>query len=201
MPRWWTTLLLLCALIVPDARAQRLADRAFPSVGGRSPGNSELNNAPSNLAPSNLAPSHGAPNDGAQSDGASSRIALAGKSSLVQGRATHPAWLAAGGLLGAALVGAGGAWTGVQITEDDCEDCFLVGGAYGLAAGVSTGIPLGVHFANHGRGDLLASLGASLALGGLGLGVAHLTNEEGVMLAVPLLQIASSILIERRGRP
>lgn len=193
---WWTTLLLLCALIVPEARAQRIADRAFPSVLDHSPGNVALNNAPN---PGAL--SHGAPSRLALSNGAPSRIALAGQTATGQDRATHPAWLAAGGLLSAALVGAGGAWTGVQITEDDCEDCFLVGGAYGLLAGVSTGIPLGVHFTNRGRGDLLASLGASLALGGLGLGVAHLTHEEGVMLAVPVLQIVSSILIERRAGP
>lgn len=111
----------------------------------------------------------------------------------------HPAWLAAGGLLGAVAVGVGGAWTGVQITEDDCEDCFLVGGAYGLVAGVSVGGPLGVHLANDRRGNLLTSLGASLALGGLGLGIAHLTHEEGVMFAVPVLQIAGAILVERRA--
>lgn len=189
MLRWWMTLLLLSTLIVPDAGAQRLADRHFPSVGD-GPG-----------AIGGGTPAGGSSAGGSPSAGLSSHVASTRASTVDQPQRTHTAWLAAGGLLGAALVGAGGAWTGVQITEDDCEDCFLVGGAYGLVAGVSTGVPLGVHFANRGRGDLLASLGASLALGGLGLGIAHLTDEEGVMFAVPVLQIASSILIERRAGP
>ena len=73
-----------------------------------------------------------------------------------------------------------------------------MGPLYGLAAGVSSGIPLGVHFSNGGRGDHLPSLLASLAIGGAGLGLAIAANEPALLLAVPVLQLASAIGIEER---
>ena len=113
----------------------------------------------------------------------------------------HPAWLAVGGVLGGAAGLVGGAYLGARATEAQCEDCFLVGGIYGAVAGGSAGLPLGVHLANGGRGRLLPSLVASLAIGGAGLGLSALTDTYELMIPVPALQLVSSILIERRTTP
>jgi hypothetical protein len=109
----------------------------------------------------------------------------------------HPAVLALGGVLGGAAGLVGGAYLGARATEHRCEDCFLVGGIFGAVAGASTGLPLGVHIANGGRGRLLPSLAASLAIGAAGFGAAVLTNTYEIMIPVPALQLISSILIER----
>jgi hypothetical protein len=87
---------------------------------------------------------------------------------------------------------------GGKLTEHDCEDCGLVGVVYGGIVGGSAFLPLGVHLANGRRGNFGLSLLTSLAIGAAGLGVAYATNEGAVMLPVPVLQIVSSILIERR---
>jgi hypothetical protein len=110
---------------------------------------------------------------------------------------THPGLLALGGVLGGAVGLVGGAYVGARITEDDCEDCFLLGGIRGAIAGGSAGIPLGVHLANGRRGKLLPSLLASLAIGGAGLGAAVLANKYELMIPVPVAQLVASILIER----
>ncbi|MGH7497572.1 MAG: hypothetical protein ACREL3_01840 [Gemmatimonadales bacterium] len=109
----------------------------------------------------------------------------------------HPALLAAGGILGGAVGVFGGALAGAKITQNDCEDCALVGAAYGAVAGGSALLPLGVHLANGRRGKLGPSLLSSLAIGAAGLGVAAASNSVDVMIAVPVLQIISSVLIER----
>jgi hypothetical protein len=106
-------------------------------------------------------------------------------------------WLIGGGLLAGATGGVAVMYTGAMLTANDCEDCAIVGAVYGLVAGVSSGIPLGVHFSNGGRGKLLPSLLASLAIGGAGFGLAMAADEPAVMLAVPVLQLASAIGIER----
>ena len=111
--------------------------------------------------------------------------------------AVHPAGLALGGVLGGAAGLFGGAIVGARITEDDCEDCAFVGGVYGAVVGGSAGLPLGVHATNGGRGRLLPSLLASLAIGGAGLGVAVLADRSEVMIGVPVAQLVTSILIER----
>ena len=111
--------------------------------------------------------------------------------------AVDPVWLALGGVLGGAAGLFGGAIIGSRITQDDCEDCAFVGGVYGAVVGGSAGLPLGVHATNGGRGRLLPSLVASLAIGGAGLGVAVLADRSEVMIAVPVAQLVTSILIER----
>jgi hypothetical protein len=118
-------------------------------------------------------------------------------SAVVVRPSTHPALLAMGGVLGGAAGLVGGAWVGEHFTEDQCDDCGLVGAAYGAVAGVSAGLPLGVHVANGRRGRLLPSLAASFAIAGAGLGAAALTNTYEIMVPVPALQLISSILIER----
>ena len=91
-----------------------------------------------------------------------------------------------------------GALVGARLTEHDCDDCGLVGAVYGAVAGGSALLPLGVHVANHGRGNLGLSLLSSLAIGGVGLALAVESNSAAVLIPVPVLQIVSSILIERK---
>jgi hypothetical protein len=107
-------------------------------------------------------------------------------------------WLIGGGLLAGAAGGVAVMYTGAMLTAKDCEDCAIVGAVYGLVAGVSSGIPVGVHFSHGGRGKLLPSLLASLAIGGAGLGLAIAADQPAVMLAVPVLQLASAFAIERK---
>ncbi len=109
-----------------------------------------------------------------------------------------PVVLALGGVLAGTAGAFGGAWIGNEITKDACEDCFLEGLVYGGVAGGSALLPLGVHLANGHRGNYGASLLASLGIGAVGLGLAAATNEGAFMIPVPVLQLVSSILIERR---
>lgn len=113
-------------------------------------------------------------------------------------RETSPAVMAAGGLLGGVVGVFAGGVAGLRLTEHDCEDCGIVGAVYGAIAGGSALLPLGVHVANRRQGDFGLSLLSSLAIGGAGLALATQTNSAAVMIPVPVLQIVSSILIERR---
>jgi hypothetical protein len=111
--------------------------------------------------------------------------------------ARSPVVLALGGVLAGTAGTFGGAWIGSRFRQDACEDCGLQGLVYGGMAGGSALLPLGVHLANGGRGNYGASLAASLGIGAAGLAVAMATNEGAVLLPVPVLQLVSSILIER----
>lgn len=114
----------------------------------------------------------------------------------------NTAALVLGGVAGAAAGMLVGGVAGVKSYEGHCEDCFLPGLFYGAVAGGSAALPLGVHLANGRRGSYGTSLLASLAIGGAGIGLAAATNEYGVMLAVPVVQLVSAVLIERRtGSP
>ncbi len=110
----------------------------------------------------------------------------------------NPALLATGGVLGGVVGLFAGALAGAKLTEHDCEDCGLVGAVYGAVAGGSALLPLGIHIANHGRGNFGLSLLSSLAIGGLGLALASETNSASLMIPVPIAQIVTSILIERK---
>ena len=111
---------------------------------------------------------------------------------------TDPALMVVGGVVGGAVGFFAGALAGAKLTEHDCEDCAFVGAIYGSVAGGSALLPLGIHVANRGRGNFGMSLLSSLAIGGAGLALASQFDDAGVMIAVPVLQIVSSILIERR---
>jgi hypothetical protein len=111
---------------------------------------------------------------------------------------TNPGLLAAGGVVGAVAGMFAGALVGGKLTENDCEDCGLAGVVYGGIIGGSAGLPFGVHLVNHRQGSFGLSLLSSLAIGGLGLAMAAETNSGAIMLPVPVLQVVSSILIERR---
>ena len=112
-----------------------------------------------------------------------------------------------GMILGGVALGAaglfGGALIGDRFQRFPCEDC-IEGAFYGALAGESLAIPLGVHLADHRRGNLAPALVASLGIGALGLGAAVVTDQWGILLAIPVLQVAASIGIERhtaRVRP
>ena len=113
---------------------------------------------------------------------------------------THPLLLGLGGVVGGAAGLFAGAYVGARLA-DDCEDCDLGGAIFGGVAGGSAGIPVGVHLANGGRGRLLPSLGASLAICVIGMGAAEAANNSGIMIAVPIAQLVSSVLIERGTSP
>jgi hypothetical protein len=113
------------------------------------------------------------------------------------GKPQSPAVLALGGILGGAAGAFAGGIVGAK-AADNCEDCALEGLAYGLVAGGSAALPLGVHVANGRRGNYGLSLLASLAIGGVGFGATLASHENGIMIAVPVLQLISSIVIERR---
>jgi hypothetical protein len=109
---------------------------------------------------------------------------------------TSPAVLALGGVLGGAAGAFAGGMIGAKAT-DTCEDCAIVGLAYGFVAGGSAGLPLGVHLANHRRGNYGLSLVASLAIAAAGFGTTLATRDARILIAVPVLQLVSSIAIER----
>jgi hypothetical protein len=106
------------------------------------------------------------------------------------------------GVIGAAAGFVTGALV-LRQTSCDGLDC-LAPAFYGGLAGLSIGAPSGVHLANGRRGRYWPALAASLAIGAAGLGAAILVDEPRLLLAIPVLQIASSIRIEaaaRRERP
>jgi hypothetical protein len=110
-------------------------------------------------------------------------------------------WLVVGGLTGGMAGFFGGGYLGYLLSGGDrgCgeEDCGLLGVVYGAAAGESILLPLGVHLANHRRGSYAYSLLASVAVGALGIGLAGATDSAELLLAVPIGQLVSSVLIER----
>lgn len=109
-------------------------------------------------------------------------------------------------VLGGVLGGAGGfflgalAGAGLEMASG-CEGewCGFGGAVLGAIVGESLGVPLGVHAFNRERGryapSALASLG--IAVSGLYL-LAHVPESgEGYVWSIPLIQIASSIYVER----
>ena len=99
----------------------------------------------------------------------------------------------AGGLAGAAIGG------GNSICGDDA--CGLKEAAYGAVIGEATLLPLGVHLANHRRGNYVLSLLASAAIGAAGILAVDAANDGWPLIPVPIAQLISSILIERATGP
>lgn len=123
-----------------------------------------------------------------------------------------------GGLLGGAVGVVAGGLVGGDITSRDCESgnpdqCLglaLPGMVWGAAAGHTLGIPVGAHLANGRRGSLTRSL---LVSGGIFaaevIAVASLIENgrtthgglvRGILVGTPFVQLATSALIESRGR-
>ncbi len=103
--------------------------------------------------------------------------------------------MAAGGVVGGALgFVVGGAAGGLASAGG-------LGGVFaGAVFGESIGIPVGVNFANRGRGRIDPALLLSVGLGVAGLlALDRDVIEAGTFYAVvPALQLATSIAIERR---
>lgn len=115
------------------------------------------------------------------------------------GRAT--ARLVVGGVLGGAVgLGAGALIGGIvgggnKICGDD--PCGLDEAIFGAIGGEVALLPLGVHLANGRRGKYLPSLAVSAAIAGIGIMLSGNGDHGEVMIAVPIAQLVSSILIER----
>jgi hypothetical protein len=127
------------------------------------------------------------------------RSSAAGVSGPERGRST--ARLVAGGLLGGGLgLGAGALLGGLvgggnKICGDD--PCGLDEAIFGAIGGEVALLPLGVHLANGRRGKYLPSLAVSAAIAGVGIVLSGNGDHGEVMVAVPIAQLVSSLLIER----
>ncbi len=114
------------------------------------------------------------------------------------GRST--AWLVGGGVLGGAVgLGAGALFGGIlgggyKICGDD--PCGLDEAIFGAIGGEVALLPLGVHLANGRRGKYLPALAVSAAIAGIGILLSGNGDHGEVMVAVPIAQLFSSILIE-----
>lgn len=105
----------------------------------------------------------------------------------------------AGGTMGffSGLFIGGAIGGGNRICGDDA--CGLEEAAYGAVIGETVGLPLAVHLANHSRGSLGLSLLASAGISAVGLLAIDASNDGAPLIAVPIAQLISSILIERRA--
>ena len=97
--------------------------------------------------------------------------------------------LGLGALIGGALGG------GDTLCGDD--PCGFAEAIFGAIGGEVALLPLGVHLANGRRGNYGLSLLASAGIAAGGLALAGGGDHGEVLAAVPVLQIVSSILIER----
>jgi hypothetical protein len=102
----------------------------------------------------------------------------------------------AAGVLGTLAGYAVGGVIGHQF-DQDCDVC--VGMAFlGAFVGASVGTPLAVHLSNGRQGRLGPAVLASFAITAGGLGAAVAAHDGRIVLAIPILQIASAVSIERR---
>jgi hypothetical protein len=106
-----------------------------------------------------------------------------------------------GGIIGGAAGLYGGALAGYHLSGGDrlCGDdsCGLYAGILGAAVGEMALLPLGVHLANRRRGDYGLDLLASIALGVGGSALASTSDSSVLLIAVPVVQLISVVLIER----
>jgi hypothetical protein len=112
---------------------------------------------------------------------------------------------AAAGALGMVVFGFGGALVGGNSctaigNPDSCRG--MEGGLWGAAVGYTVGIPVGVHLANRRAGILGPSLLTSAAIAGagaaIGFGIGTDQSIAVAALSAPILQMASSVVMERR---
>ena len=109
--------------------------------------------------------------------------------------------LVAGGALGGIIGGAAlGTVAGVLACSRNSDDYCGLLAIPGGVVGEVIGMPLGVHFANDRRGSLaLSTVGSSLVMGA---GIAAAIAADGthgwvIVLAIPMVQLAGVIAIER----
>jgi hypothetical protein len=114
--------------------------------------------------------------------------------------------VAAGAVVGAAMFGGLNYALAACDNQDGCWGEHFTWGFNGANAGSALAIPAAVHLANRRQGRLAPSLLASAGIGAVGLGVFWGVQRAegpdalmvGSMIATPVLQIISSIVIERR---
>lgn len=118
--------------------------------------------------------------------------------------------LIAGGILGGAGGFLAGGAAALVPADSDCEDegddvglCRAIWVFAGGSAVGAVGVPLGVHLANGRKGNLALSVLASVGIGALGIvGALSFEDSDAASLAIlgalPVAQLASSIVIERR---
>jgi hypothetical protein len=113
-------------------------------------------------------------------------------------------------LLGGVAGGLVGGITGFYIGGKRCVDpgvgetChYLDGGAAGVFAGVTLGVPVGAHLLNQRRGSLPLSLLASVAIAGAGIAAFQGSDANHndnafftIVIGVPVLQVVTSTVIE-----
>lgn len=130
---------------------------------------------------------------------------------MPQAMATGPrsgVTLAFGGLVGGALGFFAGGFSGVAVcgcnTGGEVYDA-LEAFFWGAAVGTAVTIPLGVHLSNHLEGSYLTALAVSIGISAVGLAAAFALDDEtaspALVLMIPVSQIISSVLIERRTTP
>lgn len=122
-----------------------------------------------------------------------------------EGSAAQPGTgrMVAAGMLGSVAGLIGGAIMGYKLdraTPCLCDDPGLAGAIIGAPIGSGIVIPLTVHLANPGPGNLGGSLGISALIGGVG-GLLTLASGTPIpALVAPIVQIVTSIAIERAPR-
>lgn len=111
-----------------------------------------------------------------------------------------------GGVAGIFIGGAAGARLARIDCDVGCDESALYMALLGAIVGESFMLPLGVHLADRRLGSYLPSMLTSVALTGAGLGLAYalphdvmsMGGTKAILITVPMLQLVSSILIERR---
>ena len=93
-----------------------------------------------------------------------------------------------------------GAACGVQLAGDDgfaALGDLVLGGLLGAALGEPLGLACGVHLANGRRGNAKYGAVASFLPAVVGVGVALAAKEEKVLIAIPLVQLVTTVVTER----
>jgi hypothetical protein len=114
----------------------------------------------------------------------------------VPSRRPDTATLVFAGVLGGAAGLVAGGLVGDRFQGTPCEDCYLAGFA-GAVLGESLGVPLAVHLAAGRRGQAAPGMVASLAIAAGGLVAAGRLGRAELLLAVPVLQIATAVASQR----
>jgi hypothetical protein len=93
------------------------------------------------------------------------------------------------GIFGGALIGIG--------IDDDRDLDTAEGAVVGAVAGNSLAIPAAVHLANGSRGNLGRSMLVSALVGGALLGAGWAAESAVLIIAAPVGQLISAVIIER----
>ena len=110
-----------------------------------------------------------------------------------------PAPLVVGGLLGGVAGIYAGALTLSAVTKGSDEDGDLIAALVGATIGEIAGVAMGAHLANRSRGDPLATFAASAAGFALGALITSNVHDRLDWLAVPLVQLPLTVIVERRS--